>query len=520
MNIADLYIRVSTDEQADKGYSQRSQEEVLKRYCEQNYISVRRVIFEDHSAKTFIRPEWQKLLVNLKLYKRKINLVLFTKWDRFSRNAPDAYKMINTLKSLGVEPQAIEQPLDMSVPENKMMLAIYLTAPEIENDRRALNTFFGMRRARKEGRWTSLAPVGYINRTAPDGSKKYIEPDGLQAQLMTWAFNEIAEEKYSTEQIFKKAKGLGLKCNKNRFLVAIRNPVYCGKIFIEQYKDESSYLVKGLHEPLISETLWYEVQDILDGKKRKVVKTTIMSLAMFPLRGFLRCSNCNRMLCNSASKGRNGYYSYYHCSSVCGYRKKAEEVNDAFFVELHEYVLNWESAEFFKTAIMDAYIDATKGDTRNRTDYIVEITELNNRITKARELLLMGDIDGADYKTIKSDGENRIAVLEAKLAEAPVALVNPAEVAGLLDKAVEKLTMLNVIYCKSDTDVQREIIGSMYPEKFTFESLQHRTAEVDFLFSLIYQFNTVLGEKKRRPRDRKTCLPILAPEAGLEPATL
>jgi site-specific DNA recombinase len=99
-------------------------------------------------------------------------------------------------------------------------------------------------------------------------------------------------------------------------------------------------------------------------------------------------------------------------------------------------------------------------------------------------------------------------------------LVNPAEVAGLLDKAVEKLTMLNVIYCKSDTDVQREIIGSMFPEKFTFESLQHRTAEVDFLFQLIYQINNALREKKRRASDRKTCLPILAPEAGLEPATL
>lgn len=29
MRIADLYVRVSTDEQADKGYSQRNQEEVL-----------------------------------------------------------------------------------------------------------------------------------------------------------------------------------------------------------------------------------------------------------------------------------------------------------------------------------------------------------------------------------------------------------------------------------------------------------------------------------------------------------
>ena len=38
MKVADLYIRVSTDEQADKGYSQRSQEELLRKYCDINNI--------------------------------------------------------------------------------------------------------------------------------------------------------------------------------------------------------------------------------------------------------------------------------------------------------------------------------------------------------------------------------------------------------------------------------------------------------------------------------------------------
>ena len=157
MKIADLYIRVSTDEQADKGYSQRSQEEMLRKYCDINNITIRKVMFEDHSAKTFIRPEWKEYLLELRKQKGKSDLVLFLKWDRFSRNAGDAYQMINTLWKLDVEPQAIEQPLDLSIPENKMMLAFYLAAPEVENDRRALNVIHGMRRARKEGRYMGLA---------------------------------------------------------------------------------------------------------------------------------------------------------------------------------------------------------------------------------------------------------------------------------------------------------------------------------------------------------------------------
>ncbi len=116
MKVADLYIRVSTDEQADKGYSQRGQEDLLLKYCEINAISVRKIIFEDHSAKTFERPEWKKLMVELRKNKGRTNLILFAKWDRFSRNASDAYQMISILKKLGVDPQAIEQPLDMNVP--------------------------------------------------------------------------------------------------------------------------------------------------------------------------------------------------------------------------------------------------------------------------------------------------------------------------------------------------------------------------------------------------------------------
>lgn len=150
MVIADLYIRVSTDEQAEKGYSQRDQDERLRKYCANNNIAINRVIFEDHSAKSFNRPEWKKYLLEIRKKSHKSNLVLFTKWDRFSRNTADAYQMISLLHKNHIIPQSIEQPLDMSVPENKLMLAIYLSTPEVENDRRALNTFHGMRRAKKK----------------------------------------------------------------------------------------------------------------------------------------------------------------------------------------------------------------------------------------------------------------------------------------------------------------------------------------------------------------------------------
>ncbi|WP_184551004.1 recombinase family protein [Mucilaginibacter sp. FT3.2] len=505
MKIADLYIRVSTDEQADKGYSQRDQAERLQKYCNDSNITIRKVIYEDHSAKTFIRPEWTKLLVYLRQHRNKSNLVLFTKWDRFSRNAPDAYNMISMLKSFGVEPQAIEQPLDMTVPENKMMLAIYLTAPEIENDRRGLNTFYGIRRARKEGRWPGLAPVGYINRTAEDG-KKYIGPDGEQAKLMEWAFKEISKGKYSTEQIFRKAVESGLKCSKNNFLRLVRNPIYCGRIPIAQFKDEDAFTVIGLHEPIISESLFYEVQDILDGNKR-TIKTKIITNKHFPLKGFICCSRCPRTLCTSGSKGRSMYYYYYHCCSECGCRYKAEDVNNELLKLFDLYTLDPRAIELFKMVILDEYANDTIGYKEYKVSLAKQLTDYNSRVSKARELLLAGDLDGIDYKGIKADCERGILITEAQIAELGKNKYAKSQLEPIIDKAIITYANLKVIYCKSDSEDKRRLIGSMFPEKITFENLKHRTAKVNESFRCIYVINRQLSVKKKGQKTFENLLP-------------
>ena len=165
-----------------------------------------------------------------------------------------------------------------------MMLAFYLAAPEVENDRRALNVFHGMRRAKKEGRYMGTAPVGYANKVNENG-RKYITPKEPEAGLLRWAFEQLASAKFATEQVLKQVRQKGLKCSKNNFWVAIRNPVYCGKIIIPKYKDEESCFVQGQHQPIISEALFYEVQDALNGKKKRQ-RTKMTVDDSLPLRGF------------------------------------------------------------------------------------------------------------------------------------------------------------------------------------------------------------------------------------------
>lgn len=500
MKIADLYIRVSTDEQADKGYSQRNQEEMLRRYCEFNQVTINRVIYEDHSAKSFNRPAWTQLLSDLKKKANHSNCILFTKWDRFSRNAGDAYQMINLLRSFRVEPQAIEQPLDLSIPENKMMLAIYLAAPEVENDRRALNILHGMRRARKEGRYMGKAPVGYINKINEDG-KKYITPIQPDALILVWVFEEIVKGTYAIEQIYKEAIFKGLKCGRTPFWYAIRNPAYCGKVLVSGYKDEQTYYADGQHEPIISESLFYEVQDFLNGKK-KTYRTQVGAKDVFHLKGFLLCPKCGKLLTASASKGRNHKYNYYHCNAKCGTRFKAENTNELFLANLRKLVPYPGAIESYAHVIKSAYSTRNKVHSSEVSSIKSELEKLNRRLTNARDLLLDKELDPNDYKKIKTETEQEIHALELRLFSTTNA--RNGSIDQLLSKGLGALTKLDEQYCNAESKNKRKIVGSIFPEKMVFDGVNFRTTRLNEVVRLIYTLEADSSGNKKGENSVKT----------------
>jgi len=413
MKTAIFYLRVSTDEQASRGYSLRGQQEMLANYCKLNNITVNKIFTEDHSAKTFKRPEWTKLIIYLR--KQKTDLLLFTKWDRFSRNTCDAYQMLANLKNIGTNPQAIEQPLDLNIPENKLMLALYLAVPEIENDRRGLNTKMGIRRAKKEGNWSGKAPVGYKNKTQEDG-RKYIAPEEPSASAMKWAFNELSLSISPMAEVYRKAVRLGLNCSINNFHVMIRNPVYCGKIRFRASEDGDILIIKGLHEPLITEKLFNKVQYVLS-KGIKPKTPAVATPEELVLRGFLKCPNCHRMLTGSASKGRKTHVVYYHCKSPCKVRFNAKQVNEHFMEELRLFTITTKEKPAFLQSLLETYTKIKKEIIVKRKRFNIELDKLDDKIITAREMVVTGDIKPSDLKAIRITYEKKVQAINLKIRD-------------------------------------------------------------------------------------------------------
>lgn len=481
MRTAVVYIRVSTDEQADKGYSQRYQQEVLEKYCQLNLIEVQRWVFEDHSAKTFNRPAWKKLLLDLKRKRReRPDLILFTKWDRFSRNTADAYQMIRFLNELDIDPQAIEQPLDLAVPENKMMLAFYLAVPEVENDRRALNVIGGMRRAQKEGRWMGAAPYGYDNKITEQG-RKYIAPNE-QAKLMQWALEEIATGKFNVMQIWHEAQKKGFNCAKSNFYRLIRNPVYCGLIIVAAYKDESERWVKGLHKALISEATYWAIQKALERTKPVKQKTQLRLRPELILRGFLNCPQCGKTLTGSGSMGRRKLYHYYHCYGKCSYRVRADKVNAAFVGELKDWQPDTRFQILYQTILNADQENRTRDQRTFRSQVSRQIDMKRRRLTKARELLLNGGLEVDEYQEIKTAHQIQLEELQHQLDTD----IDPTDRFGPPIKINHKLAGLDEYYHRANIKNKRRLIALLFPGNMIFNDGHFDFRQLSSTLQLIY----------------------------------
>ena len=510
-----LYTRVSTDEQAMHGYSLRDQYEKLKSYCAQNDIEVVAHFQDDHSAKTFNRPEFIKLLDFAKRNQNKVDILLFIKWDRFSRNAPNSYEMIGLLRKYNIEPQAMEQPIDLSVPESKIMLAIYLTSPEVENDRRSMNVSNGIRRAMKEGRWVSKAPRGYDNKR--DENNRPVILQGKDAIFVQEAFDLVATGDYTLEEVRRRLLLKGFKCQKSNFPLLLRNPIYIGQIRIRNKEGDLEEIVKGAHKGIITEEVFYTVQDVLEGKRVKCNMAAIHTpKPELPLRGFLICPRCGSKLTGSASKGNGGRYYYYHCLHGCKERFRASYANEKFAEYLSNFTFDKNVKELYNS-ILKSTLEENEVSRKDNIKVIdQEITKLQDRITNLQDKFADNQLNFEDYNTMKLRYESQLRDLKTKKQDA---IYLSKEVYDQLIFSFSFLENLPSQYSKGTLDVQQRIIGSIFPENLTFSENQYRTKRINEVVKLFCAITNGFDRNKKGQFRSKSELSNKVENIGLEPIT-
>ena len=514
MDKALLYTRVSTDEQADKGFSLRDQKDRLVKYCSVNNIEIVKHFEDDgYSAKTFKRPQFNNLLDFVKKNKNLVNKILVVKWDRFSRNTEASFSMISQLVKLGVKVEAIEQRLDDKVPENLIMKALYLAIPEAENLRRSLNTKNAMRKALLEGRYVSTAPYGFKNER--DEFKQPIIVHSPMAVPIRKAFEMIDSGLWQVEPLRKKLYGEGLKISRSNFYKVLKHPIYCGKIVVKATLEEPEQIVQGIHQPIISEELFYRVQDILNGKRKSKRKYSTLN-SEYPLRGYLICSSCGRILTGSSAKGNGGKYYYYHCVKGCKERYKSDYLNDAFHKWLDDIELKPELATAYLKVIGDVF-KLNEGDRSKEIKKVevaikdIELIIENTDLKFAKNL-----IEPDDYHRMIGNFKKEKVKLNSNLAELKLTETGFDEYCKY---GINILSDLRNYYSNASLDNKQKIIGLIFPQKIRFEKNNFQTIGENEILILLCNADKGFRQKKTGLLTQKSQKSCVVTALGFKPKT-
>ncbi|MGX5817698.1 recombinase family protein [Chitinophaga lutea] len=196
----------------------------------------------------------------------------------------------------------------------------------------------------------------------------------------------------------------------------VHNPVYCGVIKIPANRNEEQQFVRAIHEPLISENLFQQVQLIIKKDRNKSVNKDALK-SLFPLRGFMLCPLCGCRITRSVSQGRRLKYPYYHCvGHKCKGRFRAELLNRSYEEKLKEIHLRPEVYELLGLILEDENIFTyRKGYIDERKRILDAISKQERHISKARKYFLDEKIDFDDFSKLKKEHNEILGQLNYQL---------------------------------------------------------------------------------------------------------
>lgn len=381
-----VYARVSTPEQEREGFSIPSQLKLLRDYAGTNSIRIDGEYVDVETAKRSGRTNFDEMIRYLKR-NPSIRTLLVEKTDRLYRNIRDWV----TIDGLGVEIHLVKENTilsDGSRSSEKFMHGIKVLMAKNYIDNLSEETRKGMLEKAQQGIWPSFAPIGYLNVSGPHG-KKVIVGDPELGPLVARAFEWFAAGSYSLKDLAVKIRLAGLVYRKSGKPIGVstlhsmlRNRIYTGTF------EWLGKLYAGSHEPLVSQDVWDNVQEVLDGRSAANVRA---DPAQFAFTGLMTCGHCG---CAMVAEIKKAKYIYYHCSRFkgkCPEKYVRQEVLEERFSELMRQLTFpvWVFEE-----VQNVLRDGHQAEQRERDEARQRLSAEADRLQRRLDILYADRVDG------------------------------------------------------------------------------------------------------------------------------
>ncbi len=122
-----IYVRVSTEQQ-----DYDNQVKACKKHCEMKGYEVYKVYGDIISGKSTLRPEFNKMLIDMRAY--KFGAIMVTKLDRIGRSLQHLLSLFDEFNNKGVQFIAITQNIDTTTSSGKLQMQIMGAFAEFERN--------------------------------------------------------------------------------------------------------------------------------------------------------------------------------------------------------------------------------------------------------------------------------------------------------------------------------------------------------------------------------------------------
>lgn len=436
--MVDLYIRVSTTEQAMEGYSVGEQENRLRRFCEALGYQIHKIIIDPgYSGASLNRPGIKEVIRDVQ--EHLVSKVIVWKLDRLSRSQKDMLIMLeDVFLANNCDFVSMLESFDTSTAFGRAIVGILAAFAQLERENIKERTTMGRQARLAKGHYnSSRPPLGYsflpgCNDLKVNPYEASIVHEIFSLFLSGTAINAIAtimKQKYPTVR----------RWNNTTIRRTLRNSVYIGKVSdVDVTRD-------GIHESIISDSDFNMANSILQ-HNAEIKKQSCRSKSL--LTGLLYCGDCGarmqprtisqgyplrRYVCYSVSRTSKAMIKSDHCTNRL-HPYTQEELDNIIINEIKKLAVD---QKYLKSIIQE---DAAP--VLNESELCQDrLTELDKQTDKLLNLYQIGAVDLPQIQdrltALKQERNSLLQTLDKVSAEMPLNVQQVQNYATAFQEALE-----------------------------------------------------------------------------------
>jgi DNA invertase Pin-like site-specific DNA recombinase len=358
---AALYIRVSSQEQAEADVSVPDQRRQLQQYAHDcGYEVAQEYVDAGATGRNDRRHGFQSLMSDAEQLPRPFDHVIVYSTSRFARQTQDHLKNYIALRKRGIELHSITQPIDGSA-QGDLLRTILAAFDQFMSDENSRHVTRARLENARQGFWNgSRPPFGYRTYVAEvrgSKEKKKLAIDENEAPIVKTIF-ALYSSGHGISNVVKELNSIGFRMRGNPFTLRkvntiLRDSVYTGTYFFNQRTKGSNG-----NKP-IEDWIPVECPSIVkvDEYRKIQERLTLQNPKKTPPRhttseilfgGLLKCGYTGYAM--SIGTGKGGRYRYYKCNNnqrkkhcECGGMSfRMEYIDDLVIEHFVDRILNLE----------------------------------------------------------------------------------------------------------------------------------------------------------------------------------